>query len=46
MATPKKPTKAKAQIKVKDLKAKKDLKGGMGQSSSTQMGSGGGKASS
>jgi hypothetical protein len=28
MATPKKPAKAKAQVKVKDLKPKKDAKGG------------------
>ena len=29
MATQKKPAKAKAQIKVKDLKARKDPKGGL-----------------
>jgi len=31
MATQKKPAKAKAQIKVKDLNPKKDAKGGVGR---------------
>jgi len=49
MATQKKPTKAEAQIKVKDLKPKKDAKGGGVTNTGTggsNLGSGGGKASS
>jgi len=49
MATQKKPTKAKAQINVKDLKARKNPKGGGVTNTGTggsNLGSGGGRASS
>jgi len=49
MATQKKPAKAKTQIKLKDLKARKDAKGGGVTNTGTggsNLGSGGGKASS
>lgn len=46
MATQKKPTKAKPQIKVKDLRARKDAKGGGTGTGGSNLGSGGGKASS
>ena len=49
MTTPKKPTKAKTQIKVKDLKAKKDARGGGVTNTGTggsNLGSGAGRVSS